>query len=227
MSSFYKNKLIYDPRVRSVRTRLSPGVVAIYVHIDDFEFLAATAALAEAARQLVRDQLHAVGFLTTLGDQDAGDDYVGLTLVSGHRWQPTSAKLALLDRALGALADAPVIHTGVLHSVLALFIWCGLTWRLSLSCIGCLFKLVEEAPRWLPLLPSARMELRSMRGMLPFVYSDMSRAACPLVVTQDAAVQPSKPYGADVRQYGAYCLAACVPPLSEVRATIDGCYLYI
>ena len=58
-------KLLNDPRVRAVRTRLDPGVVAIYVHIDDFKFLAATVSLAQAARLLVRDRLHAVGFRTT------------------------------------------------------------------------------------------------------------------------------------------------------------------
>ena len=226
-SSLWARTDAYQVRIRllnreedvATRTRLGRGEAAVYIHIDDFLFLSDRLELSHAMRAAVAQSLCELGFGVTTSELGSGERYIGFCLSPPGRWGPTSLRLGLLDRVLEELARQPIVEVSAVHTALAIYIWCGLLWRPCLSAPQTLFAFIRQERAWCRPWQSVVRELQLMRGLLPFIYCDTSRPVCPVVFSQDAAVTPARPYRGGL-QYGAYCLAACVPPIDQVKSVI-------
>jgi len=137
-----------------------------------------------------------------------------------RRWEPSRERIGALDRIIEILVDQVVVDTGIVHTVMSIYIWAALLWRPALSFLHAIFYVVQRTPGWALLPIAVRRELCMMRGSLVFLSARLDREASPLVLAQDAAVSPSKPVNSELECYGAYCLAAAVPPLHETKAVI-------
>jgi len=167
--------------------------------------------------------LEALRFIVTTGN--AIDDrvpYVGFVACRRPaRWQPAALRLGNLDRALEFLLTLSTVQVDLVHTVLGGFMWLAGLWRFAMAIPHAVYTFVrahegEEVYLW----DSVRRELEMMRGILPFLYADLARGSLPVVLAQDAAAEEEKVYGHNRRHFGAYALAASVPPQREIRAVL-------
>ena len=206
---------------RRTRVQLDSGEYGIYIHLDDFLFMGGDPPMVTQLWDAVVAELHALGFDTTGGPLPDGERYIGFCFDSRRcRWTPTADRLGTLDRCIEEVLLARVVDVTVVHTLLCVYTWAALLWRPALSVPHSIYVFVRQSRRWCPLWPSVRWELEVMRGMLGLLAAELSRPVAPVVLAQDASVQGSRPYGKDLKQFGAYCLAAATPPAHEVTAAL-------
>ena len=220
-------KYLNECENRTVRTTLDQGEMAVYIHLDDFIFLASTLPMAQLAANVVRSALERVGFVVKYRELGPDDKYIGLVHTTHpSRWMPAPDKLGNLDRGLEMIVDMEYPPVPVVSCVTSIYVWICLLRREAMSSLHAIFKWIEVArTRRVPLWPSARDDLLTMRGMLPLIFADGGRRPSPLVFAQDAAVDGPRhraPATDDLppSRRGAFCLAVAEPPIDEIRAVL-------
>jgi len=219
--------MLNDVEHSSVRANLDTGHVAVYVHLDDFLFLAQSQALADESATVAEDALVAVGFAIKRKRLEPGEKYIGLELLCDKaRWIPSTLRLGHLDRALQIASEMAAPPVELVACLVAIYTWLGLLRRESLSTMQAVFSWITIArTRYTVIWESARKELRLMRDTLSLIYADLTRTPCGIVFAQDAAVDgprhdPQNRVSVRKRR-GAYCLAVARPPYDEIRAVIS------
>jgi len=203
----------------SGRVALEEGVVAIYVHIDDFGFFSSCQYLAAWARDRVRRHLMKLGFTSTTSDLGGDEKFVGYSLQEEPtRWQPTMKRLGHVQRAIEEVLDDPAPQTAYVHAILGIYVWMTLLRRELMSIPQNIYAYVTKYRGYrMQLWGSVRRELCAMRGALPLIYADLTRKPFGLVCAQDAAVSEN----AAGRTCGAYSLAVATPAPDELGATLQ------
>ena len=116
-------------------------------------------------------------------------------------------KLAWLHQALTDITGPDVVDTGVLHSLLCLWVWEAILRREFLSIPSTVFRFLERYPKrrvcwW----PRARDEIACLRRLVSFMICELHLRPAPLIYATDAM-------GADDDSIdcGRFGVVACMP----------------
>jgi len=130
-------------------------------------------------------------------------------------------RLGNLDRSLELLLALQRVSVDAVHTVLGCFMWLASLWRGAMSIPHDTYTFVRSLEgQTAPLWKGVRSELEMMRGILPLLCADLARRPVSVVLAQDAAAPEEKLYGVGHRHFGAFALAAMVPPFSEIQAVL-------
>jgi len=162
----------------------------------------------------VADALETLGFVVT--DRTAS---FKVEKVIGYQPSMSPARLDVPDRKLALLYDAlawctrcPQVHTGVLHSLVGMWIWAALLRREVLSVPHSVFTLLDKLPNQLVAWwPSARSEVRCMANLVPLLFYDAGAPLAPTVFATDAM-------GSNEADNGGFGIVAAAPEAALITA---------
>ncbi len=211
------------------RESISPWLASqgvVYIHVDDFAFGHSNEDLANLAAITVNGSLRALGFVVDYTPTYRVRKVVGLAVPTDGSpiLDVPLIRLGDLDRALEILEDAPVILPAMLRTVVCVYTWFGLMWRMSYSAIGPIFQWLQRHEGRDPVVPwdGVRRAIRRMRACLPFIFAALDRQLAPVALAQDAAGGSSS--GAQ-GPTGSFSLAFGFPQLCDLSQVFYLCQL--
>jgi hypothetical protein len=203
--------------------KLSKYQGASYVHVDDGVFLTGDGEDANPICDQVMSEaaefLDALGLSTPERRTNAEvEKIIGYKIIR----KPAAItipddKLALLHQALRDIVSKSVVDTGVLHSLLSLWVWGAILRRELLAIPSVVFRFLDRHPKqkviwW----PKARCEVACIAKLLPLMLCELHLPAAPLLFATDA--MGSEEGSADCGGFG---VVACQPSAEMVRKTVE------
>ena len=186
--------VLNEAAVKGERVMMDSKRMCFYLHVDDGVFMASSGSEhasrrdAEAAMHRSAAALEKMGFRVTTQASGSEEKVVGYTFSSyPAKISPPRGRVCMLREALLTLAGRSRVDTGVLRSLLGLWLWMALLRRelLAVPCKIFQFVRVHEAvvTRW---WESVRKEVIIMAHLLPYAFHSAGRPLPKYVFATDA-----------------------------------------
>jgi len=210
-------------KVRSRRVDLRGDRMCVYLHIDDLLVAGRCRSAANTLRDFLVVCFVRAGFIVTTSDPFETMRYVGYRpSVSPARWTPEDKKLGLMHRGIEEFLYMDFVEVNQVRCLLAQFMWSALLWRPALSFPDRIFRWCADCAGMTMRLPRViRQELILMKDMLIFIYADLALQPGDVVLSQDAAGGDGKVLANGRPFFGAFCIAAALPPAPEVKMVLS------